>query len=59
MPVQKSEPVETPKDQSVGDTKPETKEVDMEIDSDPRYESYTEEIDWDKQRDKAIQFSMK
>lgn len=32
---------------------------DMEVDSDPRYEPHREEIDWDKQLQKAIQFLMK
>jgi hypothetical protein len=31
----------------------------MELDEDPRFESYTEEVDWEKQCERAIQFSMK
>ena len=43
----------------VSKEKPKTEEVDMEVDTDPKYENYQEEIDWDKNCEKAIQFSMK
>lgn len=38
---------------------PEKQQVDMEVDEDPKYENYIEEIDWEKNLERAIEFSMK
>jgi hypothetical protein len=49
-----------PKDQPAGLIKlPIKQEVNMEVDEDPKYESYIEEINWEKTLERAIQFSMK
>lgn len=48
------------KDQSKGEVKKvQPTQPDMEVDEDSKYESYKEEVDWEKNLEKAIQFSMK
>lgn len=48
------------KDQSKGGVqKVQPPQPDMEVDEDSKYESYKEEVDWEKNLEKAIQFTMK
>lgn len=42
-----------------GDNTEPSKDVEMEVETDPKYEAYREEVDFEKHLDKAMQFSMK
>ena len=58
MPTEENSKEETKESVAV-ETKKESKDIEMKLESDAKYSDFQEEIDWEKNLDKAIQFSLK